>query len=620
MSDDTVYVEYTTVLDTWNKPSWYLKDQDIIIKNNNIRADGRMKKYAALSYVSNGIFKDCSLWLEDNNGTRSEVKLRASDDILALTTGLAIAREEGYSLWIDEVSLVSDNYENKMNNLSDSTSDSGSLKMRAVGEAYSLASTTYVPLVESDFIWLKKAYSFMDALGEVQTVEQLEIKLGNKAEDILGYALKLGSGLGPYSYWSRAWTAQELHLSKEVVYCRKSVIGGSHMIASQDNIRTNRIAQQVAYLKTRTPESRDRVLMKIMSLVSDTMKSVIPGKTMLLLESKYYQAMNNMINITPNVDLSKRVSMDYIFISTMSTRPRSARNAEEMVEASAIALGIYVKDAQKAWNAITKKATELGFSKSFDESMVDEGQGWSTSKVELTHGEKSNRANTDQVYISTMFSQLTWDMISMSYTFVVNNGGGLATDGAIMIFGIKRVDSNVNVPSIGTRLYDGGVEFGRPGYYKTSELKIKLLEYNNGKYITRPTELRNSNMADKMRGGLATRMAKVDNDGFINAIAVIKSSLELRDGEVITVLYMGRNSYILDDENKVVGSMIIDFTTHEGRGYLLDAEAISSKTGDYTVLPGKWVTPWWESESRIMREQNTIRSIIKQPKPEWVDA
>lgn len=184
----------------------------LIVNWDNRRYGGRgMMCFNAISYVSNGSRMKNNEMLASFTGSSAKEALytRNSNDRLKYAAALNWASDrELLPIWTDHLSIT------------DVYKEDDASKMKLIGQAYAMSEGTMVILekkdakVVSDFtekiLILYSAIRKTDVCASTIKVDDIERKVHNISECMKDRNL--------YSYWSRAWTMQELHLSNEAEY------------------------------------------------------------------------------------------------------------------------------------------------------------------------------------------------------------------------------------------------------------------------------------------------------------------------------------------------------------------------------------------------------------------
>ena len=184
----------------------------LIVNWDNRRYGGRgMMCFNAISYVSNGSRMSNNEMLTSFTGYSAKEALytRNSNDRLKYAAALNWAsNRELLPIWTDYLSIV------------DTYKEDDASRMKMIGQAYAMSEGTMIILEKEDAIvvsrfihGLSMLYSSIRSINVGSSIVKLD-KVEHNVEELI----KCMRDRNMYSYWSRAWTMQELHLSNEAEY------------------------------------------------------------------------------------------------------------------------------------------------------------------------------------------------------------------------------------------------------------------------------------------------------------------------------------------------------------------------------------------------------------------
>ncbi len=361
------------------------KRRNMVLKRySNLYDEGRNNLFHALSYVSHGCdeqskkfvigegchhdyyhykrdLKDFEERIRDNIDEPTEIILeaRGSYDRFKYKAVMEAVKQEEF-IWTDFLSMEDKGLESRE-------------KMEAIGRAYSLAETTFVPLDTNDMVILNKVLQTMNDCDEVygeifRWINDNEDSIVNKESDKVYKMLE--SKLKPilpiiddmkatfdaksmFSYWSRAWTFQEQHLSQEIIYgyvddnCKfvERISSAKILSFALRHLNNMRTSQDML-----APVGLDEVGQgNNIDMVNDYLryiKRLLTGR----------ECSKLSIELETGI-----MSMDQVLINTLCDSIKCANNRREFCHVMMIALHSYGTTETEMWQEILRKAVECGF-------------------------------------------------------------------------------------------------------------------------------------------------------------------------------------------------------------------------------------------------------------------
>lgn len=342
----------------------------LIVNWDNHRSGGRgMMCFNAISYVSNGSRMKNNEMLAEFTGSevREALHTRNSNDRLKFAAALNYAIEKDSSpIWTDYLSIA------------DTYKEDTAKRMKLIGKAYAMSEGTMIILEKRDadivslFIEnLSDLYVTIESCSEVCQIKAKVEKL-----------LKCMDDRGLYSYWSRAWTMQELHLSNEAeyfllyeekLYCHEKYQGHGIYGKSPDN--ENKQYKKTASIRAivKSSELRDASIITY-CLLQDTIDRAknkhVQIDDLEDLENMSKEAMwqicrlltgDQRLEVAHVVTPLDHKSRDSCIMYDMCSNVRCAGSEGDMTHAVAIALGIYGSEYGDLLSAIDAKFVDEGF-------------------------------------------------------------------------------------------------------------------------------------------------------------------------------------------------------------------------------------------------------------------
>lgn len=344
----------------------------LIVNWDNRRSGGRgMMCFNAISYVSNGSRMKNNEMLAEFTGpkVREALHTRNSNDRLKFAAALNYAIENDSSpIWTDYLSIA------------DTYKEDTAKRMKLIGKAYAISEGTMVILEKLD---ANIVSLFIENLSDLYvTIESgSEIcKIKAKVEKLL----KCMDNRGLYSYWSRAWTMQELHLSNEAeyfllyeekLYCDETEKSHDHGVYGKATDNEDRQYKKLASIRpiVKSSELRDASLITYCLLrdVIDRAKGKhVHEDDLDDLEDMSKEAMwqvcrlltgDQRLEVAHIVTPLDHKSRDSCIMYDMCSNVRCAGSERDMTHAVAIALGIYASEYDDLLSAIDAKFVDEGF-------------------------------------------------------------------------------------------------------------------------------------------------------------------------------------------------------------------------------------------------------------------
>ena len=341
----------------------------LIVNWDNRRSGGRgMMCFNAISYVSNGSRMENNEMLAKftGPGVREALHTRNSNDRLKFAAALNYAIEnKSLPIWTDYLSIA------------DTYKEDTAKRMKLIGKAYAISEGTMVILEkrDADIVSL-----FIENLSDLY----LTIESGSEICQIktkVKKLLKCMDNRGLYSYWSRAWTMQELHLSNEAeyfllyeekLYCHETEkYHGYGIYGKEKDTENNRQYKKTASLRSilKSSELRDASIITY-CLLQDVIDRAKNKHDLDELEDMSKEAMwqicrlltgDQRLEVAHVVTPLDHKSRDSCIMYDMCSNVRCAGSEIDMTYAVAIALGIYGSEYNDLLSAIDAKFVDEGF-------------------------------------------------------------------------------------------------------------------------------------------------------------------------------------------------------------------------------------------------------------------
>lgn len=237
-----------------------------------------------------------------------------------------------------------------------------------------------------------------------------------------------------YSYWSRAWTLQEEHLSNTIVYCKISNDEKLTTICKSKDLGTwiqsffPTVSQYPDFIKEWDKIIGENVLVAFVALVWRMLAGVEKSR------------LSYCINKKSN-------SMDAILAYELTKNVRCAQNKHEMNEALCIAFGIYETDIKIQWKRILEVFVVNGMIPVNKCYSLKNNNGWAPGK---STAEKI--WDNDESYYSVAFTQFVDTDRDRKMRAVVNDGGSLVIKANRIKVVIKTGVYNTNPVQLSSNL------------------------------------------------------------------------------------------------------------------------------------------------------------------------
>lgn len=417
---------------------------NMIIQNDNVESgDGSYRCYRALSYVSSGSKDQNNILIVDSECKKNQLYTRYSNDRIKYKAVMEFV-SEGELIWTDHISL-------KPGYSTDT------LKMRAIGRAYKLATDTIAILEDDDVIIIEKIKELHDNFlskipkeifdklmsDNLLTTEESKKMMSIILDfnELIKEISKIYFNKGEFSYWSRIWTLQEQHLSTTMVYCK--LVG---------SIENNNLKLQEIMKSTDIKNFIDIMAGIIVSnykIIDISVSDMSSGE----MNRRCLTVLWEMLSGKEKTQTSKWLleqggtGMDSTLIASLSTSVRCSRNLKEANEAIAIALSIYEDDKKIRQERIYRKFIENGFipmKKLFVDNSDNKGWLPGGNVIQL-----NNLSIYNQFY-STLYTQFQFVETNGMSRVIMNDGGSIVLKSKLIIAKItniisKRFDVSQNI-------------------------------------------------------------------------------------------------------------------------------------------------------------------------------
>jgi hypothetical protein len=438
---------------------------NLIVKGDNIFKPGNpavFRGYVSLSYVSHGggSEQERSVILGDGR----VVVARQKYDIEKCVKAMDYVGGRRL-VWNDEISIDKSNYDKF-------GQDRSTEYMRAIGRGYVVADKTLAVLTKEDAKILREMTSVMETLVDV--IGKNEILIDDTLEQRMQEVGVKIITRSPFSYWSRAWTMQEQHMSFLVEYveeCEDKLIP----VTTSSSLQT-----MVMGLMKFVGEYRGRVNTRVI----DSISNAVNLSALFLSGREQVASLNTMMNAA---------DMDTVLIWGLTRSPRCAVDREEMQMALCIALNIYERNENTRWHRILSTFTRCGYVpiKKFYSERDPLDRWWPCPTTVYNNTGK---------YVSTGLTQFVmYNAQNTVSSVVMNEGGSLVVKAHMLTLDIKEaleVEGGVILPmmngimciqSANMRVYDtkfqvqnaledaGQVYEGRISLDKKYELKKSVV-------------------------------------------------------------------------------------------------------------------------------------------------
>lgn len=420
------------------------------------------KKFLALSQVTYNLDtskgKVCCK-LKDGNVHRT----RGSRDLARCILACKYAEKHGYTrVWSDALSMPYeiDEYGEGVKNWCITDMDThvpSRRKMKAIGQTYALADKTLAILdresVEyindiysavSGMKFLPKKYSELlagEAMSSIDSVKACTQSLSRAAE--YGRMDKRLWILGPFSYWCRAWTAQEQHASRTICYVkeynknekRDVNYEDKSSLSFDDYVKHIEFREIVSTDKLydiidRFGKSRDIMLDDYYHKVNDDATNDLQAakremrQTFMSMYEDIRNTMERLWELLAGTEqtqcsrsvLYKDLSMQGVAAHTLSTVDKFASTKDDLIAALAIMLKLSptIGNKNEAWHSIQEEIVDLGnipFPNSYGGLHV--GNNWRVN--DNVYARIGSKENFSEKYWSMTFAERKMDIID-SYT------------------------------------------------------------------------------------------------------------------------------------------------------------------------------------------------------------
>lgn len=407
--------------------------KNMIIENDNVKAkEIGYSCYSALSYVSSGSENSelTRILIDEGKIVKS---VRYSNDRIKYKAAMEYVSENKL-VWTDFLSLQN-NY---------STMER---RMRAIGRAYSLSTDTIVILEYGDVELLSGLIDTM-----VRITKQVQEKTITKAlekdkplsekwlsdvvsilsdeYDAMLQATRKFLARDEFSYWSRAWTLQEQHLSNKITYTQ--VVGN----ITNDNVLDIRLEDIV----------NSDTIQQVLLILSKMKDLLLASDNSLTLEKHtsievFSACIWGLLSGREQLRLAKLVkreitSMDDVLINSLENNVRCAKNKKEMNEAISIAFSVYADDEDVRIQMIYRKFVENGhipFKKYFCDN--SNTKGWLPGRNQVAI---ATDAITTQYY-SLDFLQFHKTHYGIGSSVIMNDGGSVVLKARMLKTTIKSM-------------------------------------------------------------------------------------------------------------------------------------------------------------------------------------
>lgn len=402
---------------------------NMIIENDNIDGKGPgYRSYTALSYVSSGTTNGNNS-ITMGKGTDKQVtkQARKSNDRVKYKVAMEYVDEEEL-IWTDYLS-ISKRY------------DKMDLRMRAIGRAYALSSRTIVILDARDATLMLGIKGLSNQLDEILITEGLvnsnnvfDNAINNEnatkvLETIKKDAVELMSIMnsrGEFSYWSRAWTMQEQHLSNTLLY---GYIGRSEEGSIRRFVPIIE-SEQLIHLFKKLHTLSCTIILNDTSKYTDNDEYPLP-----MVAGSITNLIKDMLSGHEIAELSKALigekamSGDDVLLHNLRSNVRCAVDDEEMTQAIAIALSIYDDSHNGRKAMIRRKFIENGYVTTKLGCVDNEdNKGWLPNKTKI--GILGNKL-ANQFY-SFEYLQFVKIDSNTGARIIYNDGGSIVIKGMLV--------------------------------------------------------------------------------------------------------------------------------------------------------------------------------------------
>jgi len=295
--------------------------------------------------------------------------------------------------------------------------------MRAIGNGYKLSERTVVILEREDAIMLKNVANMVMQLNVDMlrlTTDQVDIdKIVNNMSDYKEQLRQMMYNKSEFSYWSRVWTLQELHLSNRVDY--RSIYNSQivHILSSGDIMTVMELFSQAVSVW------RDEVI--------NSSGDAFDFMTLLGSFLTGYEK-RRLCEHKNSVYPSK--SMDRILLEELVINVRYARNRKEALGAINIALGAFGAGDVVGWKVILSKFIDNDFMpchNSFGGKRYV--YDWAPGEpIESTVPDGKNES-----YSTAYLSQFTHISNDTNVRLVMNPGGSLVVKATLLKTKIQEI-------------------------------------------------------------------------------------------------------------------------------------------------------------------------------------
>ena len=390
----------------------------MIVQNDNAIEGNVYEAYTALSYVSNGSRIDnikegsdiTALLIQLNNskGKKKTCMSRCSNDRIKYL--FAMNAMPNVLLWTDQISMMR-NYDNTEE------------LMRAIGNGYKLSERTVVILEREDAIMLKNVANMVMQLNIDMlrlTTHQVDIdKIVSNMSDYKENLRQMMYNKSEFSYWSRVWTLQELHLSNRVDYRTIYDFQIKHILSSGDIMTVMELFSQVVSVWRDEVINSGNKAFEFMTLLGSFLTGYEKRR---LCEHKN------------SVYPSK--SMDRILLEELVINVRYARDRKEALRAINIALGAFGAGDVVGWKVILSKFIDNDF------MPCHNSFGGKRYVYDWAPGEHIESALPDgkkESYSTAYLSQFTHISNDTNVRLVRNPGGSLVIKATLIKTKIREI-------------------------------------------------------------------------------------------------------------------------------------------------------------------------------------